>query len=225
MPFADLVCLANARKRSERCIACLHPETASFVRLVSSADHGELTYAQRHLGAYGEPQKLDLIRVNIARNKPSPGQPENCLVDSKPWQLLERPANGTKLAALQRALQTDGWIFGTTGDRIPSATFAANPPASSLALIRPSHVRWLFETIGSKQRVRALFCLSGSSYNLSLTDPILEEQLKSLPNGVHASSSIDLHDEQLAFCVSLGEAFSDGNCYKLVAGVMELPRR
>jgi hypothetical protein len=85
------------------------------------------------------------------------------------------------------------------------------------------HVRWLFETIGSKQRVRAVFSSCGSSYNLSLTDPTVEEQLKSLPNGLHASSSIDLYDDRLAFCISLGEAFSDGNCRKLVAGVTELP--
>lgn len=225
MPHADLICLANARKRSERCIACLRPETGAFVRLVSNAKHGELTYGQRNLGADREPQKLDLMRVSIARTKPSLGQPENCLVDSAPWQLLERPANSAKLGVLQKVLQNAGWIFGTVGDRIASSTFASHPPTASLALIRPTNVRWLFETIGSKQRVRALFCYGASNYNLSLTDPPVEEQMKSLPNGLHFSSSIDLHDERLAFCISLGEAFTDGNCYKLVAGVIELPQQ
>lgn len=222
MPDVDLICLANARKRSERCIACLHPESGAFIRLVSDAEHGELTYAQRNLGAYGEPRKLDLIRVNIAAKKPRLGQPENCLVDSRPWQLLQRPASAEKLGTIQRAVQARDWIFGTIGDRISSATFAPNPPASSLALVRPTNVRWFFETIGSKHRTRAVFGFDRSNYNFSLTDPPLEEQFKRLPNGLHPSSSVDLRDERLLFCLSLGEPFSDGKCYKLVAGVIEL---
>lgn len=223
MPFAELICLANARKRSERCIACFDPETASCVRLVSNAEHGELTYAQRRLGAHGDTQKLDLLRINIAGKKPSPGQPENRLVDSTPWQLLERPTNATKLNVLRRAVQKEDWIFGTIGDRIAASSFAAHPPAASLAVVRPLDVRWLFETIGSKRRVRALFRLGGCSYNLSLTDPPVEELLQSLPNGLHSCSSIGLNDQELFFCISLGEPFSDGNCYKLVAGVLEIP--
>jgi hypothetical protein len=94
---------------------------------------------QRSLGAYGEPQKLDLIRVNIAARKPLSGQPGR------------------------------------------------------------------------------------SSYNLSLTDRTVEEQPENLPNGLNASSSIDLEDECRLFCLSQpGEPFSAGNCYKLVAGVIEL---
>ena len=223
MPYTDLICLANARKRSERCIACLDPQKGALIRLVSKAEHGELTYAQRNLGPHGEPQKLDLIRVKIAQKKPAAGQPENCLVDPEPWQLLDRPARSEKLGALRQAVQAGDWIFGTIGDRIAASTFATHPPPASLAIVRPSDVRWLFETMGSKQRVRALFGLRRSNYNLSLTDPPVEELLKSLPNGVHASSSVGLRDELLLFCISLGEPFSDGNCYKLVAGVLEVP--
>ena len=58
--------------------------------------------------------------------------------------------------------------------------------------------------------------------NLSVTDPPVEEKLKGLANGVHRSKEIGLNDERLLFCISLGETFTDGNCYKLVAGVVEL---
>jgi hypothetical protein len=71
--FVDVICLANARKRSERCVACVHAQTGAWIRLVSGSEHGELTYAQRNLGSHGEPQKLDLIRVGLAHKKPLRG--------------------------------------------------------------------------------------------------------------------------------------------------------
>jgi hypothetical protein len=41
--FVDVICLANARKRSERCVACVHAQTGAWIRLVSGSEHGELT--------------------------------------------------------------------------------------------------------------------------------------------------------------------------------------
>jgi hypothetical protein len=58
---------------------------------------------------------------------------------------------------------------------------------------------------------------------LSLTDPPVEGKPKSLPNGIHSSGAIGLREYRLLFCISLGEAFTDGCCYKLVAGVIEAP--
>src|SRR5882762_10878846 len=80
MPFLDLICLANARKRSERCVAGLRADAGRWIRLVSRAEHGEFTYAQRNLGEAGEPQNFDLIRVEVLVPQPTPGQPENFLV-------------------------------------------------------------------------------------------------------------------------------------------------
>ena len=222
--LADVICLANARKRSERCVAGVHAESGAWIRLVSRAEHGELSYAQRNLGAGGEPQKLDLMRVRLACSKPAPSQPENCLIESAPWELLERPARQTALRVLTKTVQHRELLFGSASDRIFAAGFAVKPAAASLALVVPTEVRWLFETIGSKQRVRAKFRLGRCLYNLSVTDPPVEEKLKSLANGVHRSQEIGLRDERLLFCISLGEMFTDGNCYKLVAGVVEMPQ-
>lgn len=221
--FADVICLANARKRSERCVACVHAENGAWMRLVSRAEHGELSYAHRNLGAGGEPQKLDLMRVRLACRKPTPSQPENWLIESAPWELLERPARISVLQILAKTVHSQELLFGSASDRICAVSFAAKPAAASLALVMPGEVRWLFETIGSKQRVRAKFRLGRCSYNLSVTDPPVEEKLKSLANGEHRSEEIGLRDERLLFCISLGEMFTDGNCYKLVAGVLELP--
>lgn len=221
--YADVICLANARKRSERCVACVHAESGAWIRLVSGTEHGELDRRQRSLGSHGEPRKLDLIRVDLASRKSAPGQPENWLIARSPWQLLQRPATPAALRLLKNNIQTDDLIFGSAADRERGAKFIANPAAASLALVQPREVGFLFETIGSKQRVRTLFRLGKHRYNLSLTDPPVEEKLKSLPNGMHSCAEAGFDEAQLFFCISLGETFSDGNCYKLVAGVFELP--
>jgi hypothetical protein len=138
----------------------------------------------------------------------------------------ERDRAGQALGGCPRqrneTLQTDGWIFGATGDRI-----AESLPRSSLPIhprrrwLSSAHVRWLFETIGSKQRMRTLSCLGGSSYNLSPTDH--RRAAEKSPEWTPCVFSIDLQDDRLAFSISLGETFSDRNWYKLVAGVIELP--
>ena len=221
--FADVICLANARKRSERCVACVHAESGAWMRLVSRAEHGELRYAQRNLGDDGEPQKLDLIRVQVAGRKATASQPENWLIENAAWRLLERPARSSVLQVLTKTVRRDELLFGSASDRICAGSFEKRPALASLALVVPKEVRWLFETIGSKQRARVKFRLGRCVYNLSVTDPPVEEKLKSLANGVHRSEEIALRDERLLFCISLGEMFTDGNCYKLVAGVVELP--
>lgn len=224
MASLDLICLANARKRSERCVACLRAEGKGWIRLVSAAEHGELTYAQRNLGDAGEPQSFDLLRVEVIQPRPVPGQPENWLIANRPWKLLERPAPAALRALFLKFLSTDELIFGSATDRLRAAGFQSKPPAASLTLLKPRSPTFIHEIIGSKKRVRALFSLGKNQYNLSVTDPPFEQALKCRPAGTYTAESAGVGDvSQLLFCASLGEPFEDGNCYKLVAGVLQPP--
>jgi len=224
MPFLDLICLANARKRSERCVAGLRADAGGWIRLVSRAEHGEFTYAQRNLGEAGEPQNFDLICVELVAPRSTPGQPENCLVGNAPWKLLQRPASSRMWPILASQLGTEDVIFGSGSDRLAVTSFHSNPVSASLALVKPQRVRFLHEVIGSKKRARALFALGQNCFNLAVTDPPFEQKLKGLPAGYPSLSDLGIADERkMLFCMSLGEPFEDGNCYKLVAGVLLLP--
>jgi hypothetical protein len=226
MALLELICLANARKRSERCVACLRADGEGLIRLVSNAEHGELIFAQRNLGDSGEPQIFDLIRVEVARPHPVPGQPGNWLIGNCRWKLLERPAPQELHGVFAKALYRGNLIFGSALDKLGAASFRYRPPSASLALLKPHNVRFLHEIIGSKKRVRALFDLGQNSFNLSVTDPPFEQLLKCRPAGIHTTASLGIQDEnRLLFCASLGERFDDGNCHKLVAGVLMLPER
>lgn len=224
MALLELICLANARKRSERCVACLRADGGGWIRLVSNAEHRELTYMQRNLGNAGEPQNFDLIQVDVAQALPVPGQPENHLIGNRPWQLLERPARCALGAVLAANLYQGTEIFGSRSDRLPASSFAYLPPAYSLALIRPQQARFCHEIHGSKKLVRAHFSLGPNHYNLSVTDPPFEQRVKSLRAGEYSLQDVGIaREDRMLFCVSLGEPFSDENCYKLVAGVLILP--
>ena len=224
MPLLDLICLANARKHSERCVACLRIDGNGWVRLVSAASHGELTYPQRNLAANGEPQNFDLIRVEVLRPKPAIGQPENWLIANAPWKLLERPAPRSLQDVVAKALHLESSLFGSYSDRVAARFFQLTPSLGSLALLKPEEVQFRHEILGSKKRVRALFILGQHEFNLSVTDPPFEQRIKCLEAGDYAPGEFGIRDEnRLLFCASLGEPFQDGNCYKLIAGVLELP--
>jgi hypothetical protein len=202
----------------------MRADGGGWIRLVSGAEHGELNYAQRNLGDAGEPQNLDLIRIDVIRPRAARGQPENWLVGNQAWKLLQRPAPPSLQAQLVTRLQREGMIFGSPSDRLAAASFQRNAPANSLALIKPRNPRFIHEITGSKKRVRALFEFGEYSFNFSVTDPPFEQRIKSLPPGDYSPASLGISDEnRLFFCTSLGEPFDDGNCYKLVAGVLVFP--
>jgi len=223
MPSFDLICLANSRKLSARCIAGLRTDTGEWVRPVSQAEHGELTYPQRSLGADGEPQNFDVIRVGFAKATPIPSQPENWLVDGTTWKLVDRPAPSSLYNVVRDALYLNDHLFGSLSDRIDALTFSSQPAKESLALVKPGNLRWLVDSFWAKKKARVLFRVGNADYNLALTDPPFENGLKKLELGYHRSKELGIPDEnRILFTISLGEAF-EGYCYKLVAAVLTLP--
>ena len=64
-----------------------------------------------------------------------------------------------------------------------------------------------------RRRVRADFEHFGTSYSLIVTDPVAEKALLARPNAEYKPKDVYL-------CISLGEAHTDGSCYKLVATVI-----
>lgn len=85
----------------------------------------------------------------------------------------------------------------------------------------PDNIEWIIKkNIKGKRQIRALFSLSGTFYDLGVTDPMFEQYLKSLPLGNYSLKSIDLREnDKLLLTVSLGEPFQ-GDCYKLVTSVL-----
>ena len=89
---------------------------------------------------------------------------------------------------------------------------------NSLMLIEPEDLTIKVVTEGAefgnpRRRVRADFKHVNTHYSLIVTDPVAERALLAKPNAEYKTKDTYL-------CISLGEAHTDGLCYKLVAAVI-----
>ena len=209
----DILCLANAWKKSPgRCVAGIDMDGGSWIRPVSDTKDGELTAGQCTMDVGRQVEPLDVVRVYLESPAPRPHQPEDWLISTRQWRLQRRLdlRKAKKILKKARELHESG-IFGTTTDRVPLRQVDSLPGrriASSLTVVRTTapEFRW-----GNKlgQR-RAVFRHAGTNYDLAMT---FENRP---PVGQSAS--------KWYFTISLGEPFH-GNCYKLVAGAIEVPAK
>jgi hypothetical protein len=229
MPYIKtIVCLANSRKLTGRCVAGKEWDGQKFgawCRPVSARDRGELTAERWYRRTWRDPQLLDLIEVGLLAPRPSGCQTENHLVDtSVRWRFAGRVTARQLLPALD---QSAGplWMNGdSTGsghnDRVPAVL--AEREQHSLVLVQPELLTITVGTEGAdrgnpRRRVRGHFSLSGCDYILAITDPIVEKQILPNPDGFRS----ELQNPIL--CISLSEKFDAQNaCYKLIAGVMRI---
>ncbi len=89
---------------------------------------------------------------------------------------------------------------------------------NSLMLLKPKGLKLRVHIEGAdfgnpRRRVRANFTHKTASYSLMVTDPVTETTLLAKPNSEYSPKNAYL-------CISLGEAHTDGFCYKLVAAVI-----
>lgn len=221
-----IVCLANSRKQSGRCIAGKEPPGArpsAWIRPVSARATHEVSEYERQYPDGSDPRPLDIIEMPLLEACPDGYQQENWLLDP---QHCWRRAGRASWVDLQRLVDPDEalWIDGhsTSGgcnDKIPLELTAGLQ--SSLRLIRVDALALhVFESGGSfgnpRRRVQARFRHHGTSYWLWVTDPVYEREALLRPDGSYPIGTSTL-------TVSLGEPFG-GACYKLVAAIFERDR-
>ena len=229
MPEIEIICLANSRKYSGRCIAGLRTDGQGWIRPVGWTTDGGLTPNNYHLDNDSEPRVLDVIRLSVARPHAKPHHPEDWIMGPSQWRLIERPAEPARLNLLRDSLVRGPALFGDTRAHIPAAQFKMRPSVSSLALIEPENLRWLVEESKGKRRVTARFTLCGAFYSLRLTDPIYEQKLEDAALGLHPRRAAGVSDTATVWLtVSLGEPFAAEpgaaqSCYKIAAAVIVLP--
>jgi len=222
MPDYDktIVCLANSKKMSGRCVAGKSYEDDEFgewIRPISDREHGEVSEQERQYEDGSYPKVLEIISIPMKRHQPHTYQQENHVINADYyWERRGRLG----WDELQDGLdEPDGalWINGYsstsgTNDRIPEGEAAALD--SSLNLIVPERLHiWVGQpgiNFGNpKRQVRADFRFQGSSYNVVVTDPAVTREYFAGQNGTYAVP-------EAVICVSLGEPMG-GYAYKLAA--------
>ena len=75
-----IVCLANSRKKSGRCIAgkeIIHNQSGQWIRPVSNRQNEEISEEERMFENGDYPQLLDIISIRFIQHKPHDLQTED----------------------------------------------------------------------------------------------------------------------------------------------------
>jgi hypothetical protein len=224
VPKADpsrkqIICLANSRKYSGRCIAgkeIAGNQIGGWVRPVSESENRELSVNDIIFQDGTYPNLLDIISVPLLSHDPNSCQTENYLADpSQYWDKDgEFPlSNLPQLCDDAETLWMNGYdSYNGVNDRIPAEL--ADELSSSLLFIKPENVCiQVAEEAYEKRKVRAKFDFKGIRYCLTVTDPRFENVYIQKNTGEYPVN------EDVYFSVSIGEPYN-GYCYKLVAAII-----
>jgi hypothetical protein len=218
-----IVCLANSRKNSGRCIAGKEIEgktPGSWIRPVSARPSAEVSEEERRYEDGKDPRLLDIIEVPMLAPAPVLQQSENHVLDAGYYWVKKGELGFDQLAKMVDQPGTL-WANGDStynglNDRMTVEVAAKQK--ESLLLIKPESLTINVQTEGAafgnpRRRVRATFKYNGVNYILAVTDPAIEREYLGKANGDYKVGNAFL-------CVSLGEAHTDGHCYKLVAAII-----
>lgn len=217
-----IVCLANSRKTSGRCVAGKEGTASGpgqWIRPVSNRPTQEVSLTEQRYADGNLPALLDIMDVPLLNAAPGSFQTENWLLDpSAKWVRVGQLAS----ADLDKLIDNPDklWLNGYetqagSNDRVPEQE--AQKLRGSLYLLKVNAVTISVFAPGAdfgnpKKRVQARFTYRGVQYRLWVTDPIIEGAYRSKEEGDYDVGNCYL-------TVSLGEA-DKGYCYKLVAGVI-----
>lgn len=225
MPRVELLCLANSRKHSNRCVAGLALDGSGWVRPVSDLPDGSLKPTHYRCDDGEKAALLDVLCVDLSRPERQAHQPENWRMGTERWRRARIMPAAEALCFLKPYLVTEPNLLGNALDRVPYAQLTGQPGTASLALVEPAGLQWVITSpVPGSRRVRASFELGGGRYNLMVTDPEFEFTLIPLADGRYDNEAVGIkRDQRPFFTISLSEPFK-GDCYKLVAAVIVLPR-
>jgi hypothetical protein len=218
-----IVCLANSRKHSGRCIAgkeVLENGYGSWIRPVSARPSAEVSEEERRYETGQDPRILDIVDVPIIAAAPLLHQTENHIIDAEYYWTKRGELAWTELRQLLDEPGTlwsnnDSTYYGLN-DRV--ILEKAGKMTNSLVLIQPTSLSIHVQTEGAefgnpRRKVRAAFAYRGTNHLIIVTDPVAERAFLAKPDNRYRV-------DEAYLCVSLGEAHTDNYCYKLVAAVI-----
>lgn len=224
MPIGkQLICLANSRKLSGRCIAgkeFIDGQAGPWLRPVSARATEEVSEEERQYPDGSDPRVLDIMRVPLLEPCPKSYQTENWLLDPDPywepagrvtWDQMKAMADAPPVLWINNSSTIKG-----RNDRVTLAE--AGQFHWSLCLLNLPRLTIRVFVPGAdfgklKRRVQALFQYKSNEYGLWVTDPVIEREYLAKTDGTYSVG-------ECCVTVSLGEPSSDGFCYKLVAALI-----
>jgi hypothetical protein len=217
-----LLCLANSRKLSGRCVAgkvIVQKGGGEWIRPVSDRPSQEVSESERQYRDGSDPRVLDIIEIPLLAHQPKSYQDENWLLDPKSYWVLVGRSNWSELQAFSddppALWLNNSSTYSGSNDRVSLADSAALDCSLYLLHLDRLALRVFAPGVdfgNPKLRVQAVFSHRGTKYSLWVTDPVIERTYLLKREG-------DYDIGECFVTVSLGEAH-EGFCYKLVATII-----
>lgn len=221
-----ILCLANSRKPSGRCVAGreIGGGAGPWIRPVSARPGEEVSEHERQYEDGSDPRVLDVVDIPLIRAVPHACQTENWLLDPDRYWRRDRRVGWDELQPFVEAPATL-WENGhstSRGDHDEIPQHIADAQSRSLYLIGVEQVELrVFAPSAQfgnpKRRVQAFFATRRVEYRMWVTDPVVERAYLARADGHYRLGACCL-------TISLGEPFrkSDGHScrYKLVAAII-----
>lgn len=223
----QIVCLANSKKPSGRCVAgreIMPAGAGPWVRPVSSRPGEEVSENERQYEDGSDPKLLDVIDIPLLQHRPHACQTENWLLDPLQYWRRVRRADWNELQThVEKPPML--WINGHStfhgvhdeipqaiADTLPRSLYLIHVPHVDLHVFAPS------EAFGNpKRRVQARFQHAAAQYTLWVTDPPIERDFLARGDGRYSLG-------ECCLTISLGEPYEKKGQfyrYKLVAAIIE----
>jgi hypothetical protein len=224
----EIICLANSRKITGRCVAGKRICDQSWCRPISARPGHEISEIDRRYSNGEMAELLDIIEIPSIKKMPNEHQNENVLIDDRfYWEKKGRVSWHEILALVDQ--DADLWInrfrsYYNQNNRVPE-TFI-DQGSGSLRLIYVDkivlHAEPKAPEFGNiKPIVRASFMYRDHEYRLDLTDPEYEAACLRKGVGEYTIASA-------VACVSLSELHTNQNgetfAYKLVTSIITQKR-
>ncbi len=202
-----IIIMTESSKFSGKCVAGINVDNGEWVRLVSNDEstHGAISNEDLICADGRKCNVLDVVRVPVIRKCGDEIQPENVLIDTSKYIMIEGKANLSDVLNIHPAeVRRDilGNIYSyITEQRVRNVGY-------SLALVEVENLEiHQVETPEGKPKTKASFDYQGEHYQMvSVTDP----NFYSVPNGV-------LYDVAL-LVVSIGTPYNNRH-YKFISGI------
>ena len=219
-----IVCLANSRKHSGRCVAGIAVDSdgrpQEWVRPVSDRPGSEVSELDRKYKNGTDPKVLDVISVPLVRASPRDFQTENWLLEPSEYWVKTGEIGWGDLDDFLSPPQhlwpgMSPSTYNGSHDRLTLEE--AEIFDHSLLFIKVDDLLIRVFAPGAmfgepKRRVQTRFTHRGRIYWVWTTDPVIEREFLSRPDGEYRVGVSYL-------TVSLGEPH-EGFCYKMVAAVI-----
>lgn len=220
-----IVCFANSRKTSGRCVAGkeVHESGAgAWVRPVSDRPNHEVSEEERRYKDGGDPQLLDIIKVPCTRHDPVSHQHENHVIDPNYyWSKEGRVAWGAIHVWVDHPANLWGVGEGSYAG-LNNRVAVGQEDGVSLYLVAVERMQLIVgpkaPQYSSKRSVQGEFAYNGTTYRMDVTDPVIERNYLAQADGHYEIM-------QPVLCVSLGDPHqatgaTQSYFYKLIAAVL-----